>query len=83
MQKKHAPVHAPVQNYDNDDYDDDDDDDCDGDDDEDDDDDDDGVLVVVVYDDDFYDVEVCHNYERWTLFRWYPMYRHIVCMVCL
>ena len=26
MQKKHAPVHAPVQNYDNDDDDDDDDD---------------------------------------------------------
>ena len=45
MQKKHAPVHAPVQNYDNDEYadgnDDDDDDNNDDDDGDDDDDDDD------------------------------------------
>ena len=43
MQKKHAPVHAPVQNYDNDDDEDDDDED---DDDEDDDDNDNESYVL-------------------------------------
>ena len=69
--KTHSPIGWQCGD---DDDDDDNDDDYDYDDDDYDDDDDDGVVVVVMDDDDFYDVEACHNYEWWTLFRWYPMY---------